>query len=87
MHMTRHLFVIVTESLVQQQEGYYIVGSGDTGAASTLAVLGGAYFVTMLTSAFTMHRPHPGKPHAEVAAAGIVPVTHCTFDAYFARQC
>ena len=59
----------------QLAEGYYVVGTGDTGAASTLAVLGCCYFGTMLTSAFTMHRPDPGyKPagwEPEVSDAGV----------------
>ena len=41
-------------------EGYYVVGSGNTGAASALAVLGGGYLATMLASAFLIRRPDPG---------------------------
>jgi hypothetical protein len=41
-------------------EGYYIVGTGDTGAAMTLMTLGAGYFATMVTSALVMRRPAPG---------------------------
>lgn len=56
-------------------EGYYVVGSGDTGAAATLAVLGTGYLATMLASSFLMRRPHPtyvpaGYTPPEPAAAG-----------------
>jgi len=39
-------------------EGLYIVGSGSTGAAEALAVLGGAYFAIILGSALTLKKPH-----------------------------
>mmetsp|Transcript_4279 Transcript_4279/g.15782 ORF Transcript_4279/g.15782 Transcript_4279/m.15782 type:complete len:442 (-) Transcript_4279:36-1361(-) len=44
-------------------EGVYVVGTGSTGAAPALAVMGGAYLATMLASAFAIRRPAPGyKP-------------------------
>lgn len=44
-------------------EGVYVVGSGSTGAAPALAVMGGLYLATMVGSAFAIKRPAPGyKP-------------------------
>ena len=44
-------------------EGFYFVGTGNTGAASALAVCGVLYTSLMLCSAFLMKRPQPGyKP-------------------------
>lgn len=40
-------------------EGYYLVGSGDTGASMALATCGAIYLGTMLTSALAMKTPHP----------------------------
>lgn len=39
------------------QEGVYLVGSGNTGLASSLAVFGGLYFTVMMTSAFVLKYP------------------------------
>mmetsp|Transcript_11957 Transcript_11957/g.19970 ORF Transcript_11957/g.19970 Transcript_11957/m.19970 type:complete len:715 (-) Transcript_11957:1332-3476(-) len=52
-------------------EGLYIVGSGSTGAAEALAIMGGAYFVTILASAFALRSPHPSyaPPPTNPAAA------------------
>jgi len=44
-------------------QGYYVVGSGSTGAAEALGVLGLGYFVTMMLAAATVK-----SPHASVAA-------------------
>lgn len=54
-------------------EGYYLVGSGATGAAPALAIAGGAYFLAMLASAATIRNPPPGyvpEGYAPPAAAG-----------------
>ena len=40
-------------------EGLYVVGSGNTGAAEALGVIGAGYFVVMLLSALTFYKPHP----------------------------
>ena len=40
-------------------EGYYIVGSGNTGAAAALGTLGLCYLGIMTTAAFTIRRPSP----------------------------
>jgi MFS family permease len=40
-------------------EGYYLVGSGSTGAAATLATMGAVYCAILMTSAMTLKRPHP----------------------------
>jgi hypothetical protein len=42
------------------QEGLYVVGSGSTGAAETLAILGAGYFSVMLLSAMCLRLPEPG---------------------------
>lgn len=54
-------------------EGYYLVGSGATGAAPALAIAGGAYFLAMLASAATIRNPKPGyvpEGYAPPAAPG-----------------
>lgn len=43
----------------QLAEGLYVVGSGSTGAAESLAVMGVTYFAAMLASSLAMKRPHP----------------------------
>ncbi len=44
-------------------EGFYYVGTGDTGAAAALALCGVMYTSIMICSAFTIKRPLPGyKP-------------------------
>jgi hypothetical protein len=40
-------------------EGLYVVGSGSTGAAETLAVLGAGYFAVILASSLALRTPHP----------------------------
>lgn len=40
-------------------EGFYAVGTGSSGAAESLAVMGASYFAIMLTSALLMKKPHP----------------------------
>jgi len=41
------------------QEGFYVVGSGNTGAAMTLASIGVGYTMLMLGSALAIKKPHP----------------------------
>ena len=41
------------------QEGFYVVGSGNTGAALTLGAIGLGYTLAMTASAFALKRPHP----------------------------
>lgn len=40
-------------------EGLYAVGTGSTGAAEGLAVMGMAYLTAIMASAFTLKKPHP----------------------------
>jgi len=40
-------------------EGLYVVGTGSTGAAETLTVLGGVYFTTLFLSSLVIKKPHP----------------------------
>jgi hypothetical protein len=50
-------------------EGLYVVGTGSTGAAEALAVMGLGYFAVMMTSALTIKRPHPSfVPHGMVTS-------------------
>eukprot|EP01042_Synura_sphagnicola_P012045 gene12045-15340_t len=56
-------------------EGLYVVGSGSTGAAESLAILGAGYFAVILASSLCMVRPHPSyapagmvKPTVSIAA-------------------
>eukprot|EP00607_Mallomonas_marina_P007221 CAMPEP_0182416744 /NCGR_PEP_ID=MMETSP1167-20130531/1103_1 /TAXON_ID=2988 /ORGANISM="Mallomonas Sp, Strain CCMP3275" /LENGTH=655 /DNA_ID=CAMNT_0024589777 /DNA_START=227 /DNA_END=2194 /DNA_ORIENTATION=+ len=48
-------------------EGLYVVGSGSTGAAESIAVLGAVYFTVLMSAALTIKLPHssftvPGMP-------------------------
>lgn len=43
----------------QLSEGLYVVGTGSTGAAEALAVMGASYFAIMLASSLVLRRPHP----------------------------
>lgn len=59
---------LVTRTLLQLPEGVYIVGSGSTGAAEAMAVMGAAYFAIMSASALAIRRfvseaPIPVKSH------------------------
>lgn len=40
-------------------EGLYVVGTGSTGAAEALAVMGASYFAIMLASSLAIRKPHP----------------------------
>lgn len=64
-------------------EGYYVVGSGNTGAASALGCLGVLYLTTMVTSAFAIRRPAAGyvpegytPPVTEAGSAATVGNVH-----------
>jgi hypothetical protein len=51
-------------------EGYYVAGTGNSGSAATLAVMGASYFVVLMASALTMKRPHQNySPAGYVAPA------------------
>ena len=51
-------------------EGFYFVGTGDTGAAAALALCGIMYTSIMICSAFTIKRPLPGyKPAGYITSA------------------
>ena len=56
-------------------EGLYVVGSGSTGAAETLALCAAGYFAVMLASALVLRVPHSSfiPPNATMDAAGGVP--------------
>jgi MFS family permease len=54
-------------------QGYYVVGSGSTGAAEALGVLGLGYFATMMLSAATIKSPHPTVAAQFAPAAAVVP--------------
>jgi len=41
-------------------EGFYLVGSGNTGVGAALAAIGGIYAATVITSAMIIKRPAPG---------------------------
>eukprot|EP01038_Epipyxis_sp_PR26KG_P008254 gene8254-11169_t len=56
-------------------EGLYIVGSGSSGAAEALAVMGMAYFATILTSAYVIRKPHPTYSPAVVTGSTTTQVT------------
>jgi len=49
-------------------EGLYIVGTGSTGAAEALAVMGATYFAIIMSSALTLKAPHPKYIEATAAA-------------------
>ncbi len=54
------------------KEGLYIVGSGNTGAAATLGVLGASALGVMALSALNMNRPPPGwRPAGYVPPAAV----------------
>lgn len=40
-------------------EGFYAVGSGSTGVAPALAIMGATYFSVIMASALTLRKPHP----------------------------
>merc|ERR1719145_171932 len=54
-------------------EGFYLVGSGNTGVASALACMGAIYAGTILSSALMIRRPTPGY-----IPAGYVPPENAT---------
>jgi MFS family permease len=60
-------------------EGLYVVGTGSTGAAETLAVMSAGYFAVMLASSLSIYKPHPSVnpvPQSSVSTSAVVaPVT------------
>lgn len=66
------------------QAGVYVVGTGDTGAASTFMTLGIVYFVVMIIAAFQYRVPREGwKPAGwdpKPAASGMVTNSHVHID-------
>eukprot|EP01038_Epipyxis_sp_PR26KG_P004904 gene4904-6867_t len=57
-------------------EGLYIVGSGNTGAAEALAVMGLAYFSTIMTSSFLIRKPHPSYVPDGISTAATASTTN-----------
>mgnify|MGYP002011817666 FL=1 len=64
---------------VALQEGVYVVGSGNTGAAGTFFTLGVAYFIVMIIAAFSYRVPREGwrpagwtPPTAEAASRKMI---------------
>ena len=55
-------------------EGLYVVGTGATGAAEALAVMGGVYFAMLMGSALTLKKPHASfiAPKPVVKEGGFV---------------
>jgi MFS family permease len=55
----------------QLSEGLYIVGSGSTGAAPALAVMGVTYFAVILASALAIKKPHSSyiPPQAAITSS------------------
>ena len=41
-------------------EGYYVVGTGVTGAVEAMTIMGAGYFTIMMAAALTLKRPAPG---------------------------
>ena len=57
-------------------EGFYLVGSGNTGVASALACMGAIYAGTILSSALMIRRPAPGfVPPGYVPPQGAASIT------------
>lgn len=57
-------------------EGFYAVGTGSTGAAEALAVMGAGYMAVILASSLAMKTPHPSYvPQGMVPATGSGPST------------
>lgn len=66
-------------------EGLYVVGSGSSGAAEALAIMGAAYFTSMMVGALTMRSPHPsykvdGLLPAATSAGAPAPAAHTVPD-------
>jgi MFS family permease len=49
-------------------EGLYVVGTGSTGAAEALAVMGATYFAIIMSSALTLKAPHPNYIESTAAS-------------------
>lgn len=65
-------------------EGLYVVGSGSTGAAEALAVMGLTYFAIMFSSALAIKKPHPNytvvAPVKAGKPGGVAPVVEAAPD-------
>jgi MFS family permease len=59
------------------QEGLYVVGTGSTGAAESLAVLGGLYMTVMAASALAFKTPHPTYVPEGYTPPAYVPNVNC----------
>jgi len=63
------------------QEGFYLVGSGSTGAAEALGTMGVVYFSVMTLSSLIIQRPHPNY-----IPAGYTPPKPSSDDAALSRN-
>jgi MFS family permease len=68
------------EHIAALPEGYYFVGTGNTGAAAALGVLGATYFSVMLASALFIRRPPAGFSVGAGAAAPRAPAALASGD-------
>jgi hypothetical protein len=53
-------------------EGLYVVGSGSTGAAEALGIIGFGYFAIMMASALSFKQPHPSYMSTTKTGAAVV---------------
>jgi hypothetical protein len=60
-------------------EGYYVVGTGNTGAAKAMFVMGIGYLAIMLTSAYVIRRPAPGYVPEVIRGCCLYLHTHCLY--------
>eukprot|EP00808_Paulinella_micropora_P012998 g57501.t1 len=68
------------------QEGVYLVGSGSTGVAETLTVLGASYLTIMATSALSYRLPAPVAAAATAGQAAHAPEKYVPVDIAFRSQ-
>lgn len=59
-------------------EGFYVVGSGSTGAAEALAIMGAAYFTVIMSSALMLKAPHSNYTEAFNAKLALNKTTSTT---------
>lgn len=59
----------------QLNEGLYLVGTGNTGAAEALMVMGSVYFTLIFSSALTLKKPHPSFVPSGMASTAAVTST------------
>lgn len=68
------------------EAGVYVVGTGETGAASTFLTLGIAYFIVMMFASFQYRVPKEGwrpegwQPKPEASSKGMVSINHVHID-------